>query len=430
MAELLQTSGESRENSLDSLVIKNRLRKRLNLNFNNVNSLKKNPNISPKAIDDIVKLSDEALKQQSVDTLKAAPAIDTSILYNSFSLSKLGNRKAAGNDAASSLISFSQVLFTNTSISILSRSVPQSIMDSFNANMDAVRNIDPEFSEKLFILLNAIAKLNPEDGEAIFRNINDILETFINLRNNLSQAAQGGTQSVPVQPQQAAPQQAPSQDPSFVLDIDIRVSEETEAILAELHNNGFTVISEKSEQTTNIHIRIAYGQPKQADPLVIDLGADGVDLTNVNNNPVIFDINGNGKMDAAAFVKGNDGLLAIDKNGNGRIDDGKELFGDQNGAANGFEELAKYDSNQNNMIDEGDEAYNNLRVIYDKNLDGNVAQDELSTLKELGINVIDLNYKSNPYDDNKGNSITDKSDVQKSDGTKINIYDVLLGFYG
>ncbi len=61
------------------------------------------------------------------------------------------------------------------------------------------------------------------------------------------------------------------------------------------------------------------------DPLVIDLGKKGIELTNVDGG-VHFDLDKNGFAEKTAWIGTEDGFLALDRNGNGIIDDGGELF--------------------------------------------------------------------------------------------------------
>lgn len=68
--------------------------------------------------------------------------------------------------------------------------------------------------------------------------------------------------------------------------------------------------------------------PAPRDPLIIDLGKKGIELTNVENG-VHFDIDKNGFAEKTAWTDGEDGFLVLDRNGNGFIDDGGELFSDQ-----------------------------------------------------------------------------------------------------
>lgn len=114
-----------------------------------------------------------------------------------------------------------------------------------------------------------------------------------------------------------------------------------------------------------------YSQTKEAqpprDPLVIDLGKNGIELTGLEDG-VHFDLDKNGFAEKTAWIGTEDGFLALDRNGNGFIDDGGELFGDQvimsNGetAASGFEALKDLDTNDDGIINQEDEQFNNLRV--------------------------------------------------------------------
>ena len=99
------------------------------------------------------------------------------------------------------------------------------------------------------------------------------------------------------------------------------------------------------------------------DPLVLDLNHDGVISVTNPDSGVVFDIDGDGAKDRSAFATGGDGFLALDRNQNGVIDDGTELFGDQNGSANGFLELGKYDSNGDGKIDAADPVFSSLRIL-------------------------------------------------------------------
>lgn len=92
------------------------------------------------------------------------------------------------------------------------------------------------------------------------------------------------------------------------------------------------------------------------DPLVIDLGKKGIELTNVDGR-VHFDLDKNGFSEKTAWIGTEDGFLALDRNGNGIIDDGGELFGDQVDlagrlAASGFEALKQLDDNVNSETGE------------------------------------------------------------------------------
>lgn len=137
--------------------------------------------------------------------------------------------------------------------------------------------------------------------------------------------------------------------------------------------------------------------PAPRDPLVIDLGCDGILLTSVDNG-VYFDLDNNGFAEKTAWVGSEDGFLVLDRNGNGKIDNGGELFGDQvilkNGSksTSGFEALAEIDTNNDNVIDVKDIQFSKLMVWTDTNQNGISEPNELSTLDKLGIVSVSLDY--------------------------------------
>lgn len=156
------------------------------------------------------------------------------------------------------------------------------------------------------------------------------------------------------------------------------------------------------------------------DPLIIDVDGNGFDLTAADEG-VSFDINGDGSKEKTAITKGEDGMLALDKDGNGIIDSGKELFGDQNGAKNGFEELSKYDDNKDNVIDSDDEAFSRLQILkYKMNRDKQMVQ-ELISLKSAGIVSIDLSKISEFNRIINGNLVTHQTSAKNEKGSVTNI---------
>lgn len=165
---------------------------------------------------------------------------------------------------------------------------------------------------------------------------------------------------------------------------------------------------------------------QQQDPIVFDLDGDGIELTDVNNG-VRFDITGTGKSVQTAWVRGGDALLAWDRNGNGQIDSGLELFGDQRGSTNGFEELRKLDTNDDGFIGPEDTYFKEL-VLWRDNGDGISSQEELFTLPQLGIERIAVNYKNTNVIADGGNTITQKSFFIRSDQTVGRVADVRFNY--
>ena len=105
--------------------------------------------------------------------------------------------------------------------------------------------------------------------------------------------------------------------------------------------------------------------PKNYDPIIIDLNKNGViETTNIDYGRR-FDLDNNGFKESVAWVGKNDALLAIDKNNNGTIDNGNELFTNAN-FSNGFENLKSYDTNNDGIIDNKDEIWDKLILWQDK----------------------------------------------------------------
>ena len=167
-------------------------------------------------------------------------------------------------------------------------------------------------------------------------------------------------------------------------------------------------------------------QVQQSDPIVLDLDGDGVELTH-HTAGAKFDIRGDGKLASTAFVTGGDAFLAIDRNGNGAIDNGTELFGDQRGAANGFEELRKLDSNGDNVIDANDKDFGRLLLFRD-NGNGVTERGELQSLAEAGVKQIDLRYANVIQNASGGNKLAQRARFTYADGRQGHAADALLNF--
>jgi hypothetical protein len=139
-------------------------------------------------------------------------------------------------------------------------------------------------------------------------------------------------------------------------------------------------------QTSSTSVRA--GDAVRQDPLVINFGGTGVELSNTQ---FAFDLNADGQKENIAFVAGGSGFLALDKNGDGQINDGTELFGPKSG--NGFADLAQYDQDGNHWIDENDAVYSQLRV-WQRDASG---QDQLTSLAQSGVGALYLGSVASPF---------------------------------
>jgi len=157
---------------------------------------------------------------------------------------------------------------------------------------------------------------------------------------------------------------------------------------------------------------------RRTDPLVLDLGGEGVNTNAVQQ--VRFDIDADGRLDTVNQLDENNAYLALDRNANGRIDNGAELFGDQHGATNGFEELRNFDDNGDGQINALDSIFTELRLF-------RASSNETQSLTDAGVRSIKLDYQNTDIALNTYDRIAQLSSYEREDGTSGEVADVLLG---
>ena len=320
---------------------------------------------------------------------------------------RLSSRMNSSSAAAKSLSSSASSLLTTSDI--------QSRLEDLFQN-------DPEQAKRLMMVLQTLRRIDPEMANEFMDRLSSSLGIFQS-QQPAQQAAASAAPAAAAQPQST---------PTFVIEFDMQSSSTTTTTLAQLSDQGMQVQTTTVSSSSAIHVRIEFSsgaqQPtQQSDPLVIDLAGNGINLTSAPNG-VHFDINGDGKSERTAFVQGDDAFLVYDRNGNGRIDGGRELFGDQNGARNGFEELRRYDDNADGIIDKKDSIFQSLRLLNDMNSDGMVAGTEISTLDESGIASISLQTAQRSQDDGKGNTLAEKAAYTRTNGSTGEIADAWVGY--
>lgn len=165
------------------------------------------------------------------------------------------------------------------------------------------------------------------------------------------------------------------------------------------------------------HLEVHVGASAQAappkDPLLLDLDGNGPQ-TSGQKGAVVFDLAGNGQVAPTSFVAGGDALLALDRNGNGRVDSGKELFGDQHGATDGFEELAKFDGNLDGRIDGADPVYRQLQLLK--------ADGSTQSLADAGIRSLALDHRAADRSLANGDVVFAQGQAQGEGGRSVGLY--------
>ena len=151
-------------------------------------------------------------------------------------------------------------------------------------------------------------------------------------------------------------------------------------------------------------------------PLIVDMAGDGFRFTNVDIDPVAFDIDNDGSWERSAWTEAgtDDAFIARDLNDNGVIDNGGELFGDAtllmdgSTADNGYEALKELDlptlgGNGDGVLDRRDKAFRNLYLWVDLNHDGFSDETELWPMRKEKNAVLSLKYYFDPVIDEHGN---------------------------
>lgn len=146
-------------------------------------------------------------------------------------------------------------------------------------------------------------------------------------------------------------------------------------------------------------------------PIIINPTSSSFDLTGAKQG-VKFDFYGNGHPIQMAWIApgSTEAFLVLPRNG--KVTNGKELFGNitpqpPSADPNGFLALASLNAltggRDRSVIDGSDPIYYQLRLWQFSNDNGKLVAGKLSTLPQLGIKAIYLNYSTTTQADQYGN---------------------------
>lgn len=192
-------------------------------------------------------------------------------------------------------------------------------------------------------------------------------------------------------------------------------------------DDAAVLMVQRGATAQRLALQITIGDPAEAqvaDPLVLDLGGQGVSTTGLANG-IDFDLTGDGQLERISTVSGESWFLALDWNANGRIDDGRELFGDQRGAANGFAELARHDDSGDGRIDAQDAIFEQLRLVQ-LHADGS---QSAQTLEAAGVSAIELDHRQVQRALNAYDHVAQSGRFIRTDASVGEAADVLLGYH-
>ena len=174
-------------------------------------------------------------------------------------------------------------------------------------------------------------------------------------------------------------------------------------------------------------VRLQQGVGKIGDPIVIDLGGDGLSFQH-GADAVAFDLDTDGVAEYTAWAGAGDGVLVVDLDGSGAIENGREVLSEhfsEGGFSDSVAALASLDDNGDNVIDARDAAFAMLRVWDDLNEDGVSQAEELSSLDDLGIDAFHLAVAA--LDETvDGQRLFAVGDTLYSDGSVKDFYGVAL----
>jgi hypothetical protein len=156
----------------------------------------------------------------------------------------------------------------------------------------------------------------------------------------------------------------------------------------------------------------SFGNVSTVDPIVLNLGGNGIITTNIQNG-TFFDYNNNGFAEQTAWITAGEGILVT-------IPSDSNITG-QNLLT--IQSLSSMDSNGDGVINANDSAWSQLGV-WVENSTGTGGQ--LYTLAQLGITSLNISFTSTGTTDSSGNTQVALGSFTMQDGTIHQMGDYLF----
>ena len=166
-------------------------------------------------------------------------------------------------------------------------------------------------------------------------------------------------------------------------------------------------------------------------PVVIDMDGDGVEFDDIENG-IQFDVDGDGEAEQVAWADEDDAVLVYDQNNNNDVDGIDEIsfarYSDDPNATD-LEGLRHFDSNDDLILDANDAEFDSFKLWQDRDGDGVVDDGEMMTLREAGIESLELVSDEDAYYTAGGDVLVHgEAGVNYADGTKGTLADAEFGF--
>lgn len=347
----------------------------------------------PQSNDSIASSSSTSLSMQAVDVELSASSLEVlrqsggplqQFRFNSLQAGFESVRVAAQQTRVENgVMRTASLLYRRATVDIKFSSMS---LERFAKEVRELQDIDPELLNDFLALIKLLDEKTPDALDPFFDKLQNILTG-----NSDAEVPSGANGTI---------------DVNVPVDASASTGEQVQAFFFHVRTS-ITEVSITFEEQVN-----------KADPLVLDLDGDGVEVSS-HEDGITFDIDADGIFDSTAFVAGGDAFLALDRNGNGTIDNGSELFGEHHGSADGFKELARFDDNNDNVIDKNDSIFGELKLFNGIST---------RTLAEANIASLDLRMQSALNGQINGNEVLGVSSFTRNDGTRGEVSDVLLNF--